>query len=212
MQCLLEWNSQTSLTHESEINTRLRRRHFCVKTTRKLHRTWSISDCHHLTSVLCITTVTDSIRQSSAVTVLDGRWRVRTCFFYAACSVARYTQLQLTSLASNVQKYSWRLLWERPECVLDGHGYETDWRASWAVAHSDHRRLRRTGCRGCRGRDPPPPIFWQVFYFFPSAELLNTASRCHFHLQCTPQFLEHNYWFIYWFFATCSAIDTNSYQ
>jgi len=29
-----------------------------------------------------------------------------------------------------------------------------------------------------------PPIFWQVFYFLPSAELLNTASRCHFHLQC----------------------------
>jgi len=31
-----------------------------------------------------------------------------------------------------------------------------------------------------------PPIFWQVFYFFPSAELLNklTASRYHFHLQC----------------------------
>jgi len=115
-----------------------------------------------------------------------------------------------------------------------------------------HRRQCR---RGCRGRDPPifdlqgsscvddPPIFSQVFYFFCSAELLNTASRCHFHLQCaqctvfnstveqnsprmttnvTPsdthfdcpmsQFLEHNYWFIYWFFATCSAIDTNSYQ
>jgi len=57
-----------------------------------------------------------------------------------------------------------------------------------------HRRQRR---RGCRGRDPPifhmqgsscvddlPPIFWQVFYFFPSAGVLNTASRCHFHLQC----------------------------
>ena len=29
-----------------------------------------------------------------------------------------------------------------------------------------------------------PPIFWQVFYFFPSAKFLNTASRCHFHLQC----------------------------
>ena len=26
-----------------------------------------------------------------------------------------------------------------------------------------------------------PPIFWQVFIFFPSAELLDTASRCHFH-------------------------------
>jgi len=26
------------------------------------------------------------------------------------------------------------------------------------------------------------PIFWQVFYFFPSAEVLNTASRCHCHL------------------------------
>jgi len=60
--------------------------------------------------------------------------------------------------------------------------------------------------------DDPPPIFWQVFDFFLSAELLNTASSCHFHLQCTPQFFEHNYWFIYWFFATCSAIDTNSYQ
>jgi len=57
-----------------------------------------------------------------------------------------------------------------------------------------HRRQRR---RGCRGRDlpifdlqgsscvdDPPPIFWQVFYFFPSAGVLNTASRCHFHLQC----------------------------
>jgi len=56
-----------------------------------------------------------------------------------------------------------------------------------------HRRQRR---RGCRGRDTPifdlqgsscvddPPIFWQVFYFFPAAELLNTAIRCHFHLQC----------------------------
>jgi len=36
----------------------------------------------------------------------------------------------------------------------------------------------------CRGRPvltTPPPIFSQVFYFFPSAELLNTASRCHFH-------------------------------
>jgi len=57
----------------------------------------------------------------------------------------------------------------------------------------DHRRQRR---RGCRGRDPrifdlqgsscvdDPPMFWQVFYFFPSEELLNTASRSHFHLQC----------------------------
>ena len=47
-------------------------------------------------------------------------------------------------------------------------------------SHS-HRRLRG------RCREPPscvddPPILWQVF--FPSAELLNTASRCHFHLQC----------------------------
>jgi len=62
----------------------------------------------------------------------------------------------------------------------------------------DHRRQRR---RGCRGRDPrifdlqgsscvdDPPIFWQVFYFFPSEELLNTASRSHFHLQCSVQFL-----------------------
>ena len=101
-----------------------------------------------------------------------------------------------------------------------------------------------------------PPIFWQVFYLFLSAELLNTASRCHFqcqccclphpsgpsgwsrshktdarvcviywqprscfwsyvnvtpsdmHFNCMSQFLEHNYWF----FAICSAIDTNSYQ
>ena len=67
--------------------------------------------------------------------------------------------------------------------------------ALWAINWNwNHRRQRR---RGCRGRDPPPifdlqgsscvddpPILWQVFYFFPSAELLNTASRCHFHLQC----------------------------
>ena len=52
-------------------------------------------------------------------------------------------------------------------------------------------------CQRRRGRDPPifdlqrsscvddpPQIFWQVFYFFPSVELLNTASRCHCHLQC----------------------------
>jgi len=32
------------------------------------------------------------------------------------------------------------------------------------------------------------------------------------HFDCMAQFLEHNYWFIYWFFATWSAIDTNSYQ
>ena len=42
-----------------------------------------------------------------------------------------------------------------------------------------HRRLRR---RGCRGLDPQ--YFDKYFIFFPSAELLNTASRCHFHLQC----------------------------
>jgi len=38
--------------------------------------------------------------------------------------------------------------------------------------------------------DDLPPIFWQVFYFFPLPELLNTASRCHSHLQCAPQFFE----------------------
>jgi len=71
-----------------------------------------------------------------------------------------------------------------------------------------HRRQRR---RGCRGRDPPFPQYPdKCFIFFPLAELLNTASRCHFHLQCA--LCTVNYWFIYWFFATCSAIDTNSYQ
>jgi len=39
----------------------------------------------------------------------------------------------------------------------------------------------------CMGRPvfTTPPIFWQVFHFVPSAELLNTASRCHFRLQCS---------------------------
>jgi len=41
---------------------------------------------------------------------------------------------------------------------------------------SVHRRRRR---RGCRGRDPQ--YFDKCFIFSPSAELLNTASRCHFH-------------------------------
>ena len=52
-----------------------------------------------------------------------------------------------------------------------------------------HRRQRR---RGCRGRDPPifdlqgsscvddSQYFDKCFIFFPSAELLDTASRCHF--------------------------------
>jgi len=58
-----------------------------------------------------------------------------------------------------------------------------------------HRRQRRRGCRGrdpqyltCRGRPvlTTPNILTLVFYFFPSVELLNTASRClFFHLQCS---------------------------
>ena len=32
--------------------------------------------------------------------------------------------------------------------------------------------------------DPPPNILTFFFIFFPSGELLNTASRCHFHMQC----------------------------
>ena len=37
----------------------------------------------------------------------------------------------------------------------------------------------------CRGRPVlTTPHFDKCFIFFPSAELLNTASRCHFHLQC----------------------------
>ena len=35
---------------------------------------------------------------------------------------------------------------------------------------------------GVAGVATPSPIFWQVFYFFPSAKLLNTASRCHFYM------------------------------
>jgi len=109
----------------------------------------------------------------------------------------------------------------------------------------------------CRGHPVlmTPNILTSVSSF-PSTELLNTASRCHFqcqccrlphpsgpsgwsrshktdarvcviywqprscfwsyvnvtpsdmHFNCMSQFLEHNYWF----FAICSAIDTNSYQ
>jgi len=45
---------------------------------------------------------------------------------------------------------------------------------------------------GLQGSLPPanicaddPQYFDKCFYFFPPAELLNTASRCHFHLQCS---------------------------
>jgi len=41
-----------------------------------------------------------------------------------------------------------------------------------------------------------PQYFDKCFIFLPLAELLNTASRCHFYLQCADQFLEHNCWFI----------------
>jgi len=55
-----------------------------------------------------------------------------------------------------------------------------------------HRRQRR---RGCRGRDLPifdlqgsscgddPPIFWQVLYFFPSAEQTGTSIKFIIQLQ-----------------------------
>ena len=61
-----------------------------------------------------------------------------------------------------------------------------------------HRRQRRRGCRGrdpqyltCRGRPvlTTPNILTLVFYFFPSVELLNTASRCLFFI-CNA----HVYW------------------
>jgi len=61
-----------------------------------------------------------------------------------------------------------------------------------------HRRQRR------RGRDPQyltgrgrpvltTPVFWQVFYFFPSAELLDTASRCRFHLHHITPFWDEKF-------------------
>jgi len=39
----------------------------------------------------------------------------------------------------------------------------------------------------CMGRpvSTTPQYFYKCFIFFPSTELLNTASRCHFHLQCS---------------------------
>ena len=45
---------------------------------------------------------------------------------------------------------------------------------------------RVAGVATCRGRPvlATPQYFDKCFIFFPSAELLNTASRCHFHLQC----------------------------
>ena len=61
------------------------------------------------------------------------------------------------------------------------------------VFGTGHRRQRRMNCRGrdpqyltCRGCPvlTTPQYFDKCFIFFPSAELLNTASRCHFHLQC----------------------------
>ena len=39
-------------------------------------------------------------------------------------------------------------------------------------------------CRGCPVLTTPVQYFDKCFIFSPSAELLNTASRCHFHLQC----------------------------
>jgi len=47
----------------------------------------------------------------------------------------------------------------------------------------------------CRGRPvlTTHQYFDKCFIFFLSAELLNTTTRCHFHLQCAPQFFEHNY-------------------
>ena len=45
-------------------------------------------------------------------------------------------------------------------------------------------------CRGvnaagvARVATPGPQYFDKCFIFFPSAELLNTGSRCHFHLHC----------------------------
>ena len=44
--------------------------------------------------------------------------------------------------------------------------------------HVAHRRQRRTGCRG---RDPQ--YFDMCFYFFPSAELLNTGTSIKFIIQ-----------------------------
>ena len=80
-------------------------------------------------------------------------------------------------------------------------GSVAEWLACWTQVQKglgsnpsrDHRRQRRRGCRGrdpqyltCRGRPvlTTPQYFDKCFIFFPSAELLNTANRCHFHLQC----------------------------
>ena len=60
-----------------------------------------------------------------------------------------------------------------------------------------HRRQRR---RGCKGRDPQifdlqttTQYFDKCFIFFPSAELLNTASRCHFHLHHITPFWDEKF-------------------
>ena len=75
-------------------------------------------------------------------------------------------------------------------CLLASH---VKWSSTQLAKEDLHRRQRRRGCRGrdpqyltCRGRPvlTTPNILTSVLFFSPSAELLNTASRSHFHLQC----------------------------